>query len=146
MEVDGTDGRVVGGGVAVFGFELEAFCSEIEKKAVFDLGGGEIIDQLNGVGDGEGIDGLEFYNQFILDDNIRLKDAYFLFFVENRQNGMDLELDLRLSEFDCQGFPVDRFDKPTAQRPVYLHRQANNLPRQQLVWCKFLSFLIHKFR
>ena len=60
MKIWGINWRVFGRMGAVLGFELQAFCTEIEKQAVIDPGGGEIINQLNRMLDGQSFHSLKF--------------------------------------------------------------------------------------
>ena len=83
MQIRGIDWMVVGRRSAVFGFELEAFRSEIEEEAVFNLRSSQIINELNGVGNSESFYCLEFNDQLILDDQICLKYADFFSLVKN---------------------------------------------------------------
>ena len=66
-----------------FGFELEALCSEIEKQPMFDLSSGEIIDELNGMRNGQGLHGFEFDNQFVPNDEIGLEYPNFFTAIEH---------------------------------------------------------------
>jgi len=126
MQVDGANGRLFGGGVALFGFELEALCSEVQEEAVVDLGGGEVIDQLDGLWDGQGLHGFKFNDHLILNDEVSLEYTDFFALVKDGQNWMNLELDLRLAEFNRQSFSVNRFYKSATQTAMNFHRKADD--------------------
>ena len=83
MELSVKIGRVSSAIGAGFGFKLEALGAKIQQQASFDLGGGEIIDQLNGMRNAEGFNGLDFDYEPILYYQISVKESDFSVLVIN---------------------------------------------------------------
>lgn len=75
---------------------------------------------------GQFLDRLEFYDDFVLYDQVQAVSADVERFIRNRYLNLSPKWNLALFQLTCQCFFVNRFEETGSKRAMYLKRRTEN--------------------
>jgi hypothetical protein len=122
-----------GFGVAEFVADFNFFAAEVDEQAVLDLGGFEVINQLDFMGNGEAGDRFDFEDESVFNKDVGFEIADDLAFVPDLDGMFVLDVQVEILKFKAKCADIDGFDKSVAQGRAYFEGGADG-ELSYLVW------------